>query len=143
MTNSKAPQQTPLFDARGRKPQQRWLSAAQARADARAAFAGLPNSVQIATWAHLDHLLANAQWRFAATMPDNPHAYTHVRTWSDRAAFSWTCEMIRLLGEREKYAGRFYTVLVRNGFKHWTMNWPVSMTILINRKPPDLPGDRP
>jgi len=127
--------QAPQPDLLGPRPS-RVTSAAQRRADARAAFDALPEVVRNATWAHLDHLLIDARWVFAKTMPDNPHAYTHSRTWPSRAAFSWTVEMIRLLGEREKYAGRYYTVLVRNGFKHWTMNWPTAMTILINRKPP-------
>jgi hypothetical protein len=124
-----------LLDSKGRRPQQRWLTAAQARADARAHFEALPAGVRTATLEHLHRMLADAHWRRAVTMPENPHEYTHTRTWPNRVAFVWTAEMVRLLGVRERYAGRLYTVYFCAGYKHWTMNWPMAQTILINRKP--------
>jgi hypothetical protein len=140
------PDQHLLFtDALGRKPQARWVSAAQARADARAHFDGLPAGVRTATIEHLHRMLADASWRHAVTMPENPHQYSHSRTWLNRAAFTFAVEYIRMLGVRERFHGRLYTVYFCGGFKHWTMNWPTSQTILINRKPESAPpsGDEP
>ena len=140
----KAPQpRQPLLletDAIGRKPQQRWLDAAARRAEQRAHFDALPDSVRTATIVHLDHMLREAHWRLAVTMPQNPHEYSHARTWSNRTVFTFAVEWIRFLGERERYDGRIYTVYFSGGFKHWCMNWPTSQTILINRKPlPEAP----
>jgi hypothetical protein len=140
VTDEKPRQQLQFLDSRGRKPQQRWITAAQARADAKAHFEALPAGVRTATIDHLHRMLREAHWRFAASMPENPHEYTHSRTWPNRTAFVWTAEMVRLLGVRERYAGRLYTVYFCGGFKHWTMNWPMAQTILINRKPESEPA---
>lgn len=82
-------------------------------------------------------VLEQAEWRFAKTMPENPHWYTLRKTWGDEAAFARVVEFIRQHGVVERYppgSKNRYTVLVLDGHKYWTMGWPVEKTILINRK---------
>lgn len=134
---------TPQQPASPRRPQQRRLQAAAKRAAARTKFDALPDEERAAIWARIDRLLfTEAQWRIARTMPDNPHSYTKKTDWRDPRDFEWIVLFIRSgVADREKFAGRFYDVLHRHGCKFWPMNWPLSMTILLNRKPV-LPGDR-
>lgn len=91
-----------------------------------------PQPVELA---EIEALLESAEWRFAKTMPENPHWYTLRKTWGDDAAFARVVEFIRRYGVVEKFKGNRYTVMVINGHKCWTMGWPVEKTILINRKP--------
>lgn len=69
----------------------------------------------------------------------NPHAYTLLKTWSDRAAFYESVRFIRQHGFQEVFPptrwGTTYTLLHANGWKYWSMGAPVKDTILINRKP--------
>ena len=143
----KTPAQDSLFvDSRGRRQQSRWIAAAERRADARRAFEALPAEERTAILARLDRLLfVDNVWQIARSMIDNPHAYTRSRTWRSRGDFEWAVTMIRnqaVTGcERQKFAGRWYDTLVRphplTGVpcRFWPMNWPLSQTILINRKP--------
>jgi hypothetical protein len=136
-----------------RRPQQRWLDAAERRAAAKAKFHALPQTERDAIWTRLDRLLfTEAKWTVARTMPDNPHSYTRKRDWNDPRDFEWVVLFIRSgVADREKFppepGGRWYDVLHRCHpvtqvpCKIWPMNWPLSMTILLNRKPV-LPGDR-
>jgi hypothetical protein len=59
---------------------------------------------------------------------------------------------VRIIGDRERFPSsgpyaRSYTVLHLRGAKHWPTSFPINYqngrwcTILINRKPPHLPGD--
>jgi hypothetical protein len=87
MTKPLAPQQTHLFGS-GRKPQARWIAAAERRAAATARFDALPEAERAAIWARIDHLLfTEAVWVRAKTMPANPHAYTKRRAWRNDADF--------------------------------------------------------
>jgi hypothetical protein len=74
------------------------------------------------------------------------------RTWEQDEDFVRTVQ-IRTIGDREKFPpsgphARFYTVLDLRDAKFWPMNFPINWptgrwcTILINRKPPHLQGDR-
>lgn len=158
MPPPKAPQQTPLFDARGRRPQQRWIEAQQRRDAERAAWFNRDPEIVAADLARLEDILFHrARWNVATTMMDNPHCYTLRRTWKApdlcNEDFVWVVETIRAIGDREKFPpsgphARWYTVLhLREAF-FWTMNFPVDWptgswcTILVNRKPAHLPGDR-
>ena len=92
------------------------------------------------------NLLA-ADYRFAKTMPENPHWYTLRKNWEDDAAFIEAVEYIREAGYIERYKGRPYTMLNLNGYKYWTMGAPIwtkdgkPCTILINRAKTTEPSD--
>src|SRR5665647_590428 len=51
------------------------------------------------------------EWRFAKTMPDNPHEYTLKTSWDDPREFEWTCLMIRVRGKKRKFNGSTYIEL--------------------------------
>lgn len=79
-----------------------------------------------------DEFIAHAPWRFAETMPDQPHEYT-VRGETPDEHFDWFVLYIREHGYRAKYGGRYYVYLDVDGWKYWTMGAPVQMTTIINR----------
>jgi hypothetical protein len=118
----------------------------QALLDARAAFEAQPEEERLAQRKRLAELLESAEWTFAKTMPRNPHWYSLRRTWARDEDFVFAVELIRLLGQRRKFEGRWYTQLDLDDHTYWTMGWPVGAldwgwarlnkagTILINRK---------
>ena len=138
-----------MFDSRGRKRQQRWIDAAERRAGAKALFEALPQEERIAFWARIDHLLlVEATWRVARSMPQNPHSYCHRKNFRNDADFRFLIEFLRSgICDREKYEGRLYDVLNRDGRKFWCMGWPLGYsdgrwcTVIINKKPVE-PGDQ-
>ena len=159
MTDPKAAEQSLLFDSLGRKPQQRWIDAHQRRVAEKAAWFARADREVAADMARIEDLLfTRARWKFASTMADNPHSYTLRRQWAREWGdgdqdFQWTVQTIRTIGDREKFPpsgpyARWYTVLHLREAKFWPMNYPINYpngkpcTILINRKPPHLPGDR-
>lgn len=77
--------------------------------------------------------LINARYRFAKTMPRNPHEYTMRETWSSREEFEAAVLFIRSAGLVEYFRGKRYICLYHEGFKYWTMGNPLGQTILINR----------
>lgn len=91
--------------------------------------------------------LLSAEYRFAKTMPENPHWYTLRKTWADDAAFVRAVEHMREVGYEEIYEGRRYTMFNLNGWKYWTMGAPINTrdgkpyTILINKKQLDEASD--
>ena len=72
-------------------------------------------------------------WRFAKTMPHNPHFYSLREEWQNPDDFSKAVRYIRENGVPKMFDGREYTVLYHNGFKYWTMGDPLVDTYLINR----------
>lgn len=86
-------------------------------------------------------LLLQQEWRFAKTMPENPHWYTLRKTWQDDADFVQAVQFIRHAGYRESYNNRWYTMLDINDMKYWTMGAPLDKTVLINRKVRTIPAD--
>lgn len=162
--DAKTPQQSLLFDNLGRRQQQRWIDAAAKRDAEKSAWFGRAPEIVAADLARLETLLFDkAKWKFASTMPSNPHSYTLRRQWArdwptGDEDFQWTVATIRIIGDREKFPpsgefARWYHVLnmtnqAGQSAKHWPMNWPINhpngpwCTILINRKPPVMPGDR-
>lgn len=166
MTEPTTPQQPQLFDARGRRQQQRWIDAQQRRDAEKAAWFARPAETVAADLARLEDLLFNlVRWKFASTMADNPHCYTLRRTWERDDDFVWVVQTIRIIGTREKYPAsgpyaRWYSVLHLKcpisgaDCIFWPMNYPIGSldwgwgrlnkagTTLLNRKPPFLPGDR-
>lgn len=147
--DAKRPQQPfPFLDNLGRRQQQRTVDFHRRREAAKERFAARPQAEQDAIWARVDRLLVvEATWRVARSMPLNPHAYCHRRNFRDDADFRFLIEFLRSgICDREKYEGRWYDVLNRNGRKYWCMNWPLDLggkwcTIIINKKPVEA-GDR-
>ena len=72
-------------------------------------------------------------WRFAKTMPDNPHFYSLKKEWDNPDEFLEAVQYIRQNGVPKMFGGREYTVLYHNGFRYWTMGSPLEDTYLINR----------
>lgn len=91
--------------------------------------------------------LLGAEYRFAKTMPENPHWYTLRKTWADDAGFCEAVKFIREYGYTEVYKKRPYKMFNLNGFKYWTMGAPIDKpngtpcTILINRAKIQEPSD--
>jgi len=91
--------------------------------------------------------LLQAEYRFAKTMPENPHWYTLRKTWADDAAFRECVGFMREFGYTEIFKGRKYTMFNLNGYKYWTMGAPIDKpdgtpcTILINRARINEPAD--
>src|SRR5262245_6573558 len=87
--------------------------------------------------ARLAALLRNAPWKFAHTMPENPHEYTLARRWVDRRDFIWACRLIRLHGFLEWWpdvdSGYPYVCLDLDGHHYWTMGGRLEYCVL-NRK---------
>lgn len=84
--------------------------------------------------------LLSKEYRFAKTMPDNPHWYTLRKSWGNDAEFDRVVANVRQFGYREKFRKTWYTMFDVNGLKYWTMGAPIRETILINRRPITLPS---
>jgi hypothetical protein len=82
-------------------------------------------------------LLEKMPYKFAKTMPQNPHYYTLRKTWPDDELFDAVVIYIREYGQSEYWGtGRWkkkYQYFYWKGFKYWTMGSPINETILINR----------
>lgn len=88
----------------------------------------------------------SAAFRFAKTMPQNPHEYTLRQTWENDEDFQRCVLLIRAHGYREKFGNTWYVLMRVGDYKYWTMGCPLfarglpwqetkgSVTILINRK---------
>lgn len=79
-----------------------------------------------------EQFIGRARWRFARTMPDQPHEYT-VRGETPDEEFHWFVLYISDHGHRAKYGGRYYTYLKVDAWRYWTMGAPVGETTIINR----------
>jgi hypothetical protein len=79
-----------------------------------------------------EQFIGRAPWRFAKTMPDQPHEYT-VRGETPDKEFHWFVLYIREHGHRTKYGGRYYAYLEVDAWRYWTMGAPVGATTIINR----------
>jgi hypothetical protein len=85
-------------------------------------------------------LIKAQTWTFAKTMPQCPHWYSVRKRWANEEDFEWLVRIIRTYGFREPYGKLMYTAWIDQGFKYWTMGWPVEETTIINRKPVDEQG---
>lgn len=154
------------LDPKGRRPQQRWIEAAQRREAEKAAWFNRDPELVAADLRRLQDLLfREARWKFASTMSANAHSYSLRKTWQRDEDFVWVVQTIRIIGDREKYpetgpAARWYHVLHMkcplSGVDciFWPMNYPIgdlswgwgrlnrAGTTLLNRKPSHLPGDK-
>lgn len=82
----------------------------------------------------LKETLQSKTWKFATSMPKNPHAYSRCYEWASRKTFEEVVQFIRDNGKREHWNwGKYYIYYYLDGYKYWTMGSPLSETILINR----------
>ena len=91
-------------------------------------------------------LLKKQHYKFAKTMPQNPHAYTLRKNWEDGELFEAVVQFIRDNGQKEFWgwgrARRPYMYYYFDGYKYWTMGAPLHETILINRAKDESDEDR-
>lgn len=81
----------------------------------------------------LDKLFVDKEWRFAKTMPTNPHWYSLAKTWELRAEFDEAVRLIRQFGYTIRFGKSFYTLFNVGEYFYWTMGAPIHETTLINR----------
>ncbi len=86
--------------------------------------------------------LLRHSWRFAKTMPQNPHWYTLRKHWRGSPTFDDAVMYIRKYGYKEKFKRSWYTLLDINDMKYWTMGAKLDITILINRAKIDKDGGK-
>lgn len=85
----------------------------------------------------VDKLLAEAEYKYAKTMPDNPHSYTLMREhWGNGKLELWFA-VVKFIWENAvtehwKY-GKYYNYYYANGYKYWSMDATINKTDLINR----------
>jgi SAM-dependent methyltransferase len=88
-------------------------------------------------------LMHTHAFRFARTMPKNPHWYTLRKTWDEPGGdddFQWAVRFLRANGYTAYYQRKPYVQLDVNEHFYWTMGAPINLpdgtphTILINRK---------
>jgi hypothetical protein len=94
-------------------------------------------------WAWAREFVAQRSWREAATYRETaPHEYV-VRKWeaSDQGNedFSRFITLIRRFGCADFYYRVRHIYWTVDGFKYWTMGWPVEETTVINRASLDAP----
>ena len=92
-------------------------------------------------WAR--NFVARRKWREAATYREtSPHEYM-VRKWETDEQGNRDFDSFVVLIRRFGYADFYYRVRhlywAIDDFKYWTMGWPVSETIVINRARVDAP----
>ena len=99
-----------------------------------AAFPGLSDD-------KLSAFILNNRWKFARTMPSNPHFYCVRDQSRDQAEFTRFVMHIRKFGYENWFWNKPYIQydLKAAGdefaWSYWTMGWSLETTIIINRKP--------
>lgn len=87
---------------------------------------------------YVSDLLAAHPFRWAKTMPRNPHEYTLRHEWADvgEEIFEEVVRMIREHGYTEIFGSFPWRMLNANGYKYWTYySSYVEEVIVLNRKP--------
>jgi hypothetical protein len=87
--------------------------------------------------ARIGYLLESHPFRFAKTMPRNPHWYTLRHEWQDvgYGVFEEVVRAIREHGYTEWFGSYPWRMLNVNGFKYWTYySSYVEEVIVLNRK---------
>ena len=82
----------------------------------------------------LEDQLRAAPYRFARSMPENPHFYTLRASWEAPEDFDRCALLIRNHGYSERYGRSSYTMYAFEGHKYWVMPGFKAGTFLINRK---------
>ena len=82
----------------------------------------------------LIYFMSRNRWIFAKTMRDQPHWYfvKHRLDAADQQLFVQLVIDIREFGIKEKYRGRYYTVLYYDIWKMWTMGDTLPNTYILN-----------
>jgi hypothetical protein len=79
-------------------------------------------------------VINSQKWIVARTRPKNPHAYCLRKNFEDEADFERFVLLIRQYGYQIKWRDRLtYTCLDIEGYRYWSMGFPLNETILINR----------
>ena len=81
---------------------------------------------------NIKEFISSVNWRFAHTMPKDPHYYT-IRDYSNDSAFIEAVNIIRQQGKSVIFKGRSYICLDIDGWRYWTMGNPLPITKIINR----------
>jgi hypothetical protein len=74
------------------------------------------------------------EFRFAKTMPDNPHYYAVRKNWMGNLPFDDFALLIRKYGYNEKFKGWTYRKWDFGNYSYWSMGAPLALTVIINRK---------
>ena len=94
-------------------------------------------SAQLLTPAQIGDFIRSHRWKFARTMPDNPHWYVVRSRCRCEVEFERMVRTIQETGFIERYGKRDYTCIdVQTDvivFKYWTMGEPPHKTVIINR----------
>lgn len=77
--------------------------------------------------------VATSRWKFAKTMAHIPHEYTLRKNAASDALFAEAVQFIRDHGYSGWFGRTEYRYYDVDGWKYWTMGFPVPETILINR----------
>ena len=86
--------------------------------------------------------VANSHWKYAKSMPNNPHYYTLRDQSQDETVFVRFVLHIRQAGYRKRFGKTTYSYLDLDGWQYWTMGAPIGPlgghnpnihTTLINR----------
>lgn len=78
--------------------------------------------------------LNSLKWVEAKTMKNIPHEYS-VLYWnySNKKYFIEFAKLIQSEGYEEEFYGKKYKYINVDGYKYWTMDFPIENTNLINR----------
>lgn len=85
------------------------------------------------TYEEVARALLSKEYRYAKSMPKNPHWYSLREEWADEKQFEDVVEYIRQNGYREQFFRMAFTMFNLNGYKYWTYGDPVKETIVLNR----------
>jgi hypothetical protein len=88
-------------------------------------------------WEWARDFIRRRRWQDAVTYRETaPHEYT-VRTWMpdepDSTDFNRFVTLIRRFGYADFYYQVRHLYWAVDGFKYWTMGWPVPETVVVNR----------
>jgi hypothetical protein len=94
-------------------------------------------------WASARDFIAHRKWREAVTYRETaPHEYT-IRAWEVGGQANQDFDQFTIYVRRFGYPDFFYKIRhiywAVDGFKYWTMGWPVEQTVVINRAHVDGP----
>lgn len=77
--------------------------------------------------------LWKTRFTFAKTMSNIPHEWTCKHDWYNKDRFEDIVMFIRENGVKEKFYNKEYIYFYSNGYKYWTLGYPLEKTIIINR----------
>ena len=81
----------------------------------------------------VNEFISDNTWKFAKSMPKNPHSYIVRDTCTSEDKFLDFVVYIRAYGERRRFWSKTYIYLDFHGYSYWTMGNPLTETTIINR----------